>query len=282
MENGEDCCLERMDMRITKISDDINRITADNGGIFTGPGTNTYMVGNKEISVIDPGPDLSNHIDDIIEMGDGRITKIFITHTHQDHSPGAKSLSERLNLPIYGCVTKSSQMRDMPIDISYKVEHQSVITSSDHEIMPIHTPGHASNHFCYLYDGYLFTGDHIMQGSTVVIAPPDGNMTEYLDSLELIHDFSVQTILPGHGDPINEPYSEIDSTIKHRLKREKKVIERLKEAHPIDIDSLVLKVYDDVNSFLHPIARFSLEAHLIRLIENNQATFDGQKYSLVE
>ena len=88
--------------------------------------------------------------------------------------------------------------------------------------------------------------------------------------------------LPGHGDPINEPYNEIDATIKHRLKREKKVIEQLKEAHPIDIDSLVPKVYDDVNSFLHPIARFSLEAHLIRLIENNQATFDGQKYSLVE
>jgi Zn-dependent hydrolases, including glyoxylases len=81
-----------MDMRITKISDDINRITADNGGIFTGPGTNTYMVGNKEISVIDPGPDLSNHIDDIIEMGDGRITKIFITHTHQDHSPRCRNL----------------------------------------------------------------------------------------------------------------------------------------------------------------------------------------------
>ena len=269
-------------MRITRISDDINRITADNGGVFTGPGTNTYMVGNEEISVIDPGPDLSKHIDDIIEIGDGRITKILITHTHQDHSPGAISLSERLNLPIYGCVTDSSQLRDIPIDISHKVEHQSAITSCDHEIMSIHTPGHASNHFCYLYDGYLFTGDHIMQGSTVVIAPPDGNMTQYLDSLELINDYSVEIILPGHGEPIDNPYDEIDATIKHRLKREKKVIEHLKETSPIDIDSLVPKVYDDVSSFLHPIARFSLEAHLIRLIENNRATFDGQKYTLVE
>ena len=121
-----------------------------------------------------------------------------------------------------------------------------------------------------------------MQGSTVVIAPPDGNMSDYLDSLKLIKEFDVKPILPGHGDPIDEPYDEIDAIIRHRLKREKKVIDRLKESHPIDIDSLVPRVYDDVNSLLHPIARFSLEAHLIRLIENNLATFDGQKYSLVE
>ena len=121
-----------------------------------------------------------------------------------------------------------------------------------------------------------------MQGSTVVIAPPDGNMSDYLDSLKLIKEFHVETILPGHGDPIDEPYDEIDAIIEHRLKREMKVIHQLEDCHPIDIDSLVPKVYDVVNALLHPIARFSLEAHLIRLIENNIATFDGQKYSLVE
>tara|TARA_E500000331_G_scaffold356636_1_gene415598 strand:- start:21575 stop:22390 length:816 start_codon:yes stop_codon:yes gene_type:complete len=271
-----------MDMRITKISENIQRLTANNGGVFTGPGTNTYLVGNDELSIIDPGPDLSDHIDDILEIGRGRITKILITHTHQDHSPGAKSLSKKLSIPIYGCITESSRSRDLPIEIDHMVEHRSIIVSGDHEIMSVHTPGHASNHFCYLYNGYLFTGDHIMQGSTVVIAPPDGNMSDYLDSLKLIKEFDVKTILPGHGDPIDEPYEEIDAIIRHRLKREKKVIDRLKESHPIDIDSLVPRVYDDVNSLLHPIARFSLEAHLIRLIENNLATFDGQKYSLVE
>ena len=282
MDNGRDYYQVSMDMRITKISENIQRLTANNGGVFTGPGTNTYLVGNDELSIIDPGPDLSDHIDDILEIGRGRITKILITHTHQDHSPGAKSLSKKLSIPIYGCITESSRLRDLPIEIDHMLEHRSIIASCDHEIMSVHTPGHASNHFCYLFNGYLFTGDHIMQGSTVVIAPPDGNMSDYLDSLKLIKEFDVKTILPGHGDPIDEPYDEIDAIIRHRLKREKKVIDRLKESHPIDIDSLVPRVYDDVNSLLHPIARFSLEAHLIRLIENNLATFDGQKYSLVE
>ena len=269
-------------MRIAKISEQIQRLTADNAGVFTGPGTNTYLIGNDELSIIDPGPDLDKHIDNIIEIGDGRITKIFITHTHQDHSPGATKLSERLNLPIYGCVTESSQSRDLHIDIHHTVIHRSAINSSDHNIVPIHTPGHASNHFCYLFDGFLFTGDHLMQGSTVVIAPPDGNMTQYLDSLEMIKEFSIDTILPGHGDPINEPFDEIDATITHRLKREKKVLDQLKHVESIDIESLLPKVYDDVNSFLHPIATLSLEAHLIRLIENNQVIFDGQRYSLIE
>ena len=283
MDNGRGYYQASMDMRITRISENIQRLTANNGGVFTGPGTNTYLVGNDELTIIDPGPDLSEHIDDILEIGSGRITKILITHTHQDHSPGAKSLSKRLNIPIYGCITESSQLRDLPIKIDHMVEHQSFIFSSDHdEIVSIHTPGHASNHFCYLFNGYLFTGDHIMQGSTVVIAPPDGNMSDYLDSLKLIKEFHVETILPGHGDPIDEPYDEIDAIIEHRLKREMKVIHQLEDCHPIDIDSLVPKVYDDVNALLHPIAKFSLEAHLIRLIENNLATFDGQKYSLVE
>ena len=269
-------------MRITEISDQIHRLTADNGGVFTGPGTNTYLIGNDELSVIDPGPDLDDHIENIIKIGDGRITRIFITHTHQDHSPGANTLSSRLNLPIYGCVTESSNLRDLPIEIDQTVVHCSVIESSDHNIMPIHTPGHASNHFCYLSNGFLFTGDHIMQGSTVVIAPPDGNMSQYLESLKMIKEFSVDTILPGHGDPIHNPFDEIDATIAHRLKREQKVVDQLKNDGSIDIESLLPKVYDDVNTLLHPIALFSLEAHLIRLIENNRVRFDGQRYSLIE
>mgnify|MGYP001957515466 CR=1 FL=1 len=282
MADGKAFCPESKDMRITRISDEIQRLTADNGGVFTGPGTNTYLIGNEELSIIDPGPDLSNHIEDIMELGDGRITKILITHTHPDHSPGAESLSNELGLPIYGCITESSRLRDLPISIHETVQHRSMIKSSDHEIMAIHTPGHASNHFCYLYNGFLFTGDHIMQGSTVVIAPPDGNMTQYLDSLEMIKEFTIDTILPGHGDPIHDPYDEIDATIAHRLKREKKVLGHLKDNASIDIESLLPKVYDDVSSLLLPLARFSLEAHLIRLIENNQATFDGQRYSLIE
>ena len=282
MENGKDYCLEKMDMRITRITDNIQRLTADNGGVFTGPGTNTYLVGNEEISIIDPGPDLSDHIDDIEKIGMGNISKILITHTHPDHAPGAKRLSKRLNLPIYGYSTDSSRQRDLPINIDVSLTDQLTIESCDHSIIALYTPGHASNHFCYLSDGFLFTGDHVMQGSTVVISPPDGNMSEYLNSLELIKSFDIKTILPGHGDPINKPYDEIDAIINHRLERENKVIIKLKESSPVDIESLLKEVYDDVKPFLHPIALHSLEAHLIRLIENNLATFDGHKYTLVE
>ena len=282
MENGKDYCLEKMGMRITRITDNIQRLTADNGGVFTGPGTNTYLVGNEEISIIDPGPDLSDHIDDIEKIGMGNISKILITHTHPDHAPGAKRLSKRLNLPIYGYSTDSSKQRDLPINIDVSLTDQLTIESCDHSIIALHTPGHASNHFCYLSDGFLFTGDHVMQGSTVVISPPAGNMSEYLNSLELIKSFDIKTILPGHGDPINKPYDEIDAIINHRLERENKVIIKLKESSPVDIESLLKEVYDDVKPFLHPIALHSLEAHLIRLIENNLATFDGHKYSLVE
>jgi glyoxylase-like metal-dependent hydrolase (beta-lactamase superfamily II) len=282
MENGKDYCLEKMDMRITRIADNIQRLTADNGGVFTGPGTNTYLVGNEEISIIDPGPDLSDHIDDIEKIGMGNISKILITHTHPDHAPGAKRLSKRLNLPIYGYSTDSSKQRDLPINIDVSLTDQLTIESCDHSIIALHTPGHASNHFCYLSDGFLFTGDHVMQGSTVVISPPDGNMSEYLNSLELIKSFDIKIILPGHGDPINKPYDEIDAIINHRLERENKVIIKLKESSPVDIESLLKEVYDDVKPFLHPIALHSLEAHLIRLIENNLATFDGHKYTLVE
>ena len=263
----------------------IKKITAPNGGVFTGGLTNTYLVGKEDITVVDPGPYIQSHLDKIIEAGNNNIKRIIVTHTHKDHSPGAKPLAEILNVPVIGSFAKfDMSIQDETFKPDQILHDKDIINTSEYTIEVIHTPGHASNHFCFLIqeEECLLTGDHIMNGSTVVIAPPDGNMSDYLDSLELIKEFHVETILPGHGDPIDEPYDEIDAIIEHRLKREMKVIHQLEDCHPIDIDSLVPKVYDDVNALLHPIARFSLEAHLIRLIENNLATFDGQKYSLVE
>ena len=261
-------------MKTIRLSPIVRRITANNSNIFTGPGTNSYLLGDQEISIIDPGPALIDHIDDLISISGSYLKQIIITHTHPDHSPGASILKEKLGIPILGLTTESSLERDDPIDIDQQISHGDFIQTNEYTLEVIHTPGHASNHLCYLLkeENILFTGDHIMQGSTVVIAPPDGNMTEY----------NISKIAPGHGELIHDPIKIIDSIIEHRLGREKKVLEKLNKIGPSTIDELVIEVYDDVSAILHPIAKWSLEAHLIKLNENKKVAKNRQLYSVVE
>jgi glyoxylase-like metal-dependent hydrolase (beta-lactamase superfamily II) len=152
------------------------------------------------------------------------------------------------------------------------LEDRDIIKTDEYTIEVIHTPGHASNHLCFLIqeERCLLTGDHIMNGSTVVIAPPDGNMTEYLDSLKKLDNFDIQLLAPGHGDYLDNPKAVIDWIINHRLTREGKVLQSMKSLKETKIEDLLLDVYDDVDPKLHPIALWSLEAHLIRLEENNK------------
>ena len=187
-------------------------------------------------------------------------------------------------VPLYGLTTESSRKGDDEIDIDKILNHGDQIKTSEYSIEVIHTPGHASNHLCYFLidENTLFTGDHIMDGSTVVIAPPDGNMNEYLKSLELLKEYQIKTIAPGHGDLIQDPMEIVNATIEHRLKREQKIIEKLEKLGPASVDELVNDVYDDVASFLHPIAKWSLEAHLIKLIENKVVSKNKQDYVLIE
>ena len=166
--------------------------------MFTGPGTNSYLLGENEVTVIDPGPPMVNHIEDLISLTGKSLKQILITHTHPDHSPGASILKEMTGVPLYGLTTESSRKRDEEIDIDKILNHGDQIKTSEYSIEVIHTPGHASNHLCYFLidENTLFTGDHIMEGSTVVIAPPDGNMREYLESLELLREYPIKTIAP--------------------------------------------------------------------------------------
>ena len=144
----------------------------------------------------------------------------------------------------------------------------------------VHTPGHASNHLCYILEEeeFIFTGDHIMNGSTVVIGPPDGNMKQYLDSLEKLKQFKLSKIAPGHGEVLDSPHEVAEWIINHRLQREEKVASALKEATKGNPESLVSRVYDDVDSSLFPIAKASLLAHLIKLEEDNVASKEGDDY----
>ena len=255
----------------------IQRVTAPNGSMFTGPGTNSYLIGVDDMTLIDPGPKIEQHLDRLLELGANKIKRILVTHTHPDHSPGAKVLADKLGVPLMGrLVAKDDSRQDKTFQPDRVLHHGDIITTDEYTIEVLHTPGHASNHLCYLIkeEETLLTGDHIMNGSTVVIAHPDGSMQEYLDSLALLKNYQFTRIGPGHGDFLGDPFGVVDWIIAHRLKREQKVVEKLTLLVSCSSDELVKEVYDDVDSKLHPIALWSLEAHLAKLQDDQIADFN--------
>ena len=269
-------CLE---MRGTMMSRDfIARVTASNGSVFTGPGTNSFLIGRNDITLVDPGPKIDAHIENLVNLGEGKINRILVTHTHRDHSPAAKVLGEMLEIPLMGrLLEKDDSLQDKTFKPDRILEHGDLIETDEYTIETIHTPGHASNHLCYLIqeEKVMLTGDHIMNGSTVVIAHPDGSMKDYLSSLALLRNYDFNKIGPGHGNFLENPMAVVDWIIDHRLEREKKVLSKLKLFSSIKSADLVTSVYDDVDPKLHPIAIWSLEAHLYKLFEDGVVTFDS-------
>ena len=265
---------------IIQVTPLVKRITAGNSSVFTGPGTNTYIVGNKEdLTVVDPGPAIKDHIEAIISSS-LNLNRIVVTHTHLDHSPGVSLLQDMVDIPAYGLLTESTRHQDATFKPNGILSHGDVIEAKDHTLEVIHTPGHASNHLCFLLkeEKLLFTGDHIMNGSTVVISPPDGNMQDYLDSLRMLKEYDLKTIAPGHGDLLQDPHSVAEWIIKHRLEREEKVIQAIKEETSGNPDTLVEKVYGDVDASLFPIAKWSLEAHLIKLLNEKKVRKEDNQF----
>ena len=269
-----------MDTKVPKqVTALVRRITAGNSGIFTGPGTNTYLIGNDEVTVIDPGPALPAHIE-MITQASSHIKQILLTHTHPDHSLGTKLLQDKIGVPVFALITDSSKDQDTTFTPERMLSDGETLTSKDYSIEVIHTPGHASNHLCYLLkqEKLLFTGDHIMDGSTVVISPPDGNMQEYIDSLLKLKKYDLNKIAPGHGELMDDPYGTVEWVVQHRMERESKVIETLQLQRSGDLDTLVRDVYSDVDPILHPIAKRSLESHLIKLINDGVAKRTNNKF----
>jgi glyoxylase-like metal-dependent hydrolase (beta-lactamase superfamily II) len=252
---------------VTTLTPLLRRVVAPNPCLMTGPGTNTYLVGDpaRDVVVVDPGPDITEHLDRIAALGEDRISSIIVTHTHLDHSPGAPGLAARTGAPLVGFDGRDGFEPD--------------VVAADGDVVgplrSVHTPGHASNHLCWLLeeDGILLSGDHIMDGSTVVIAPPDGDMTAYLASLERVLDLGPRAIAPGHGLLITDPADRVSGYLAHRLAREQQVRDALTTAPTVD--EIVARIYVGIPDALLPVARYSVWAHLRKLAaEGRAATAD--------
>lgn len=258
----------------------VQRLTAPNAGMMTGPGTNSYIIGDAASSyiVIDPGPDDPVHLQRLLDATGGNIRMIVCTHSHPDHSPGAKPLQAmcRTQPPILGLSSGPRARANSQFTPDEELADGQLLTlssapDSTHTLRVIHTPGHASNHLCLLLqeDGLLFSGDHILNGSTTVIDAPDGNMTQYLDSLDKLSQAcrqdDVQFILPAHGWVLDEPLQVIDKLKQHRLAREAKVKAAMQARPDGDLDDWVRLAYDDVPEKIWPVAKRSLQAHVERL-----------------
>ena len=239
---------------------------------FATPGTNTYLVGIDEIAVIDPGPADESHLDAVTGCGGDRIRWILCTHTHPDHSPGAAALKEATGAEVLAFGNRDGLKVDRRIGDGYTID------ATEFRLQAMHTPGHASNHLCYFLEEerMLFSGDHIMEGSTVVISPPDGDMAVYLDSLAKVRAIKrLRSIAPGHGRLIENPYDVIDWYIEHRLVREQAIYDALAARGTAKIDDLIPEVYADVDEERQKIARHSMHAHLIKLAAEGKVSGKG-------
>lgn len=272
--------------QLTSLNSYIWRVLAPNPSPLTGPGTNTYLLENPSgLTVLDPGPNEPSHIDALVKAAEelgGSITQIIVTHTHTDHSPGTQGLLEVYpEAELLGPNVPDDGLQD-----TLWTPHQllkdgdKIKLNNEAHLRVIATPGHVGNHLCFLHEPsqVLFTGDHLIDGSTVVIAPPSGSMSAYLHSLEKLQAEDISCLYPGHGNVIEESQQYIQAIMEHRLKREAKVAEALQQNQGKTLEELVVFAYDDTPSYLHKIAEYSLWAHLLKLVEDGRAAQYEKKW----
>jgi glyoxylase-like metal-dependent hydrolase (beta-lactamase superfamily II) len=265
------------------------RVTAPNGSVMTGPGTNTYLLSAGEgagWAVIDPGPDDAAHVQAVLAAAPGPIRWILVTHTHIDHSPAARALQAATGARLYGQRPGHPEWQDTQFtpDVAL-VGGERLDFGAQLALEVLHTPGHASNHLCYRHvqERLLFTGDHVMQGSTVVINPPDGDMGAYLASLRALAERvdgaeGFDWIAPGHGFLIPQPARALALLLRHRRRREASVLATLARLGPSRLEELLPQVYHDVPVPRHPVAARSLHAHLLHLQSQQRVSVCGEQW----
>jgi glyoxylase-like metal-dependent hydrolase (beta-lactamase superfamily II) len=268
--------------RVDEVAPGIRRLTAPNPGLMTGPGTNTYLVGDVEPVVVDPGPADPAHTEAIVAAAEplGPVRTIVVTHTHIDHAPGAAALATVTGARVVGFGPAERFEPDECAREGWSLA--APLRSGDPgapsalTLRALHTPGHASDHLCWLVEEHalLLTGDHVMHGSTVVIRPPDGDLHQYLDSLARVRDAvpEIRTLGPGHGRLMDHVPQVVDALVAHRLGRHQRVAVALTGRGEGTVDELLEEVYGDVTEQQLPVARFSLWAHLRALAQEGRAT----------
>ena len=279
---------------VTEPAENIVCILAPNPSPMTFKGTNTYIIDNGELAIIDPGPLNEEHFHNILEVTAGRSVKyIFLTHSHVDHSPLAKQLSVELNTPIYGFGTSDTGLSSTMLTlirngyesgaegIDYEffpdnlVKNKEKFKLNDNIISAIHTPGHMGNHICYQYGKVLFSGDHVMGWATSMVSPPYGDLTQFMESCRLLQKKEFDLFLPGHGYPVKNPRERLNFLINHRLEREHQIKEAIKNK-PLTSLEITEIVYTEIDNSLIPAATRNVFAHLIDLNERGLVDFLGE------
>lgn len=261
--------------RLEQIAPGVRRVLAPNPGPFTYSGTQTYIVGERRLAVIDPGPDDPAHLDLLLRaIGDARVEAILITHNHLDHSPAAPVLKAETGAPVIGCAPLALDDRGPRSDAGFDLDYAPDAVLSDGEsvagegwtLTAVATPGHTSNHLCFAFpEGEaLFTGDHVMGWSTTVISPPDGDMIAYMDSLQKLRARRDRVYYPTHGPPVTRPAQLVRGLVAHRRQRERQILDLMSEGIA-DIPAMVGRMYASIDPRLHPAAGRSVLAHLIAL-----------------
>jgi glyoxylase-like metal-dependent hydrolase (beta-lactamase superfamily II) len=259
--------------RLEPLEPGIARLLAHNPSAFTYTGTQSYLAGDAEVAVIDPGPDLPEHIDALIAAITGRdVVAIVCTHTHRDHSPAAAPLKAATGAPIIGCAPLSLESVGPRADASFDgayvpdriLEDGEAIMVDGRALTAVATPGHTSNHLCYAYGDALFTGDHVMGWSTTVVVPPDGDMAAYMASLDKLRHRSDRVYYPAHGAAVTKPQQLVRGMIGHRLQRERQILRLIGEG-AATIPAIVAGAYPGLDPRLVPAAGGSVVAHLVDL-----------------
>jgi glyoxylase-like metal-dependent hydrolase (beta-lactamase superfamily II) len=259
--------------RLEQIEPGIARVLANNPSAFTYYGTQTYMLGGEELAVVDPGPNLDDHVDALVQAIAGRrVVAICCTHTHRDHSPAARPLAEVTGAPIIGCAALALETVGPRADAAFDGDYvpDRVLGDGDsimvdgRAMTAVATPGHTSNHLCFAYGDALLTGDHVMGWSTTVVVPPDGDMADYLASLDKLRARDDRVYYPAHGPPVTRPRQYVRGLIGHRLQREKQIL-RLVGEQPRDIPDIVANAYPGLDPRLVAAAGGSVYAHLLDL-----------------
>jgi glyoxylase-like metal-dependent hydrolase (beta-lactamase superfamily II) len=273
--------------KLEHVETGVARLLAHNPSAFTYFGTQSYVLGEREVAVVDPGPDLPEHVDALVNaIGGRKLIAIMCTHTHRDHSPAARPLAERTGAPIIGCAPLALETVGPRADASFDGDYapDRVLADGEHvevdgrPVIAVATPGHTSNHLCFACGDALLSGDHVMGWSTTVVVPPDGDMAEYMRSLDKLRQREDRIYYPAHGEPVTNPQQYVRHLMGHRMQREKQILKLVGEK-PRPIPDIVASAYPGLDPRLVPAAGGSVLAHLVDLERRGLVESEGELWT---